>query len=131
MLPEFEAAVTGMQAGESKVFPLAFPADYHGKDVAGKQAEFTLRSASTGPLPEVDAEFARAFGVASGDVDELKAEIGHNLRLELKRKIEAKVKEQALAALRQKAEFAVPRSLVEAEAQNMVRRWPPSCSSRA
>jgi trigger factor len=124
MLPEFDAAITGMQAGESKVFGLIFPADYHGKEVAGKNAEFTLQvhAVSTPLLPAVDAEFARAFGVASGDIDELKAEIGSNLRLELKRKIEAKVKEQALAALRQKAEFAVPRSLVEAEAQNMARR---------
>jgi trigger factor len=124
MLPQFEAAVTGMQAGESKVFRLTFPADYHGKDVAGKEAEFTLQvhSVSVPVLPEVDAEFARAYGIASGDVDELKAEITANLRLELKRKLEAKVKEQALAALRHKAQFAVPRSLVEAEAQNMARR---------
>jgi trigger factor len=124
MLPEFEAAVTGMQAGETKVFRLTFPADYHGKDVAGKEAEFTLQvhAVSVPVLPEVDAEFARAFGVASGDIDELKAEIAANLRLELKRKIEAKVKEQALGALRKNALFAVPRSLVEAEAQNMARR---------
>jgi trigger factor len=124
MLPEFEAAVTGMQPGESKVFRLTFPADYHGKDVAGKEAEFTVRvhAVSTPVLPAVDAGFARAFGVASGDVTELKAEITANLKLELKRKIEGKVKEQALAALRQRAEFAVPRSLVEAEAQNMARR---------
>jgi trigger factor len=121
MLPEFETAVSGMRAGERKVFRLTFPADYHGKEVAGKEAEFTLDvlAVAVPELPAVDAEFARAFGVASGDLDELRAEIGSNLRLELKRKIEAKVKEQALAALRQKAEFAVPRSLVEAEAQNM------------
>lgn len=124
MLPEFEAAVAGLQAGESKVFRLTFPADYHGKDVAGKEAEFTLQALSvTVPvLPDVDAEFARAFGVASGDIEELKSEIADNLRLELKRKIESKVKEQALAALRQKADFAVPRSLVEGEAQNMAQR---------
>ena len=36
MLKEFEDAVRGMKSGESKTFPLAFPADYHGKDVAGK-----------------------------------------------------------------------------------------------
>jgi trigger factor len=124
MLPEFETAVTGMRAGESKVFRLTFPADYHGKEVAGKEAEFTLHvhSVSVPALPEVDAAFARAFGVASGDVDELKLEIASNLRLELKRKIEAKVKEQALSALRQNALFAIPRSLVEAEAQTMARR---------
>ncbi len=73
-------------------------------------------------LPDVDAEFARAFGIASGSLEELNAEIAANLRLELKRKIEGKLKEQALAALRSKAELVLPRSLVELEAQNMAGR---------
>lgn len=124
MLPEFEAAVSGMREGDTKTFTLTFPADYHGKDVAGKQAEFALTVKSvTGPIvPEVDAEFAKAFGIASGSVDDLRAEIASNLKLELKRKIEAKVKEQVFAALRQKAEFALPRSLVEVETRNMMQR---------
>ncbi len=124
MLPEFEAAVMGTRAGETREFPLTFPADYHGKDVAGKAAHFTLTvlSVSVPVLPEVDAAFAEAFGVASGSVDDLKAEIAANLKLELKRKIEARVKEQALSALRQQAKFAVPRTLVEQEAESMARR---------
>src|SRR5207247_4885718 len=68
------------------------------------------------------AEFARAFGIASGSVDDLKAEIAANLRLELKRKIEVTVKEQVFAALRQHALFVVPKSLVEIETQNMMQR---------
>ena len=124
MLPEFEAAVTGMKAGDTKSFSLVFPADYHGKEVAGKAAEFTLtvKSVEEPKLPEVDAEFAKAFGIASGSLEELRTEIEANLRLELKRKIETRLKEQALAALRSKAELAVPRSLVELEAQNMAGR---------
>jgi trigger factor len=35
-------AIDGMQAGETKSFDLTFPADYHGKEVAGKRADFTL-----------------------------------------------------------------------------------------
>ena len=46
MLKEFEEASRGMKAGESKTFPLAFPADYHGKDVAGKTADFRVSPAS-------------------------------------------------------------------------------------
>jgi len=113
-----------MRAGETKTFTLTFPDDYHGKEVAGKDAEFTLTvlSVTVPVLPEVDVEFARAFGIASGDLGELRSEIEGNLRLELRRKIDAKVKEQALAALRQGAQFAVPRALVEAEAQNMAQR---------
>jgi len=124
MLPEFETAVTGMRAGEDKTFRLTFPADYHGREVAGKEAEFTLhvRAVDRPVLPPVDAEFARAFGVASGDLDELRTEIDANLKLELKRKIAASIKEQALAVLRAKAEFAIPRALVEQEAQNMARK---------
>jgi trigger factor len=124
MLPEFEAALTGLSTGESRTFPLTFPADYHGKEVAGKAAQFalTVKSVDEGKLPAVDDEFAKAFGVASGSVDELRAEIGQNLALELKRKIEGRVKEQAFAALRSKAEFALPKSLIEIEADGMMRK---------
>lgn len=118
MLPEFEAAITGMGEGETRTFPVTFPDDYHGKDVAGKRAEFTLtvKSVAAAVLPPVDAAFARAFGIASGSLEELEAEIASNLRLELKRKIEARVKDQVFNALRQKAELTLPRSLVDQEA---------------
>ena len=42
MLPEFENAVRGLKNGESKTFPLAFPEDYHGREVAGKTADFLV-----------------------------------------------------------------------------------------
>jgi trigger factor len=124
MLPEFEGALAGMRAGQHKTFDLTFPADYHGKEVAGKRAAFdlTVHSIARPVLPEVDAEFAKAFGIASGSLDDLRAEITSNLKLELKRKIEAKVKEQAFAALRAQAQFALPKSLVDAEAQTMMQR---------
>ena len=124
MLPEFEAALAGMRASEQKTFGLTFPADYHGKEVAGKTASFdlTVKSVARPVLPDVDADFAKAFGVASGNLDDLRTEITSNLKLELKRKIEAKVKEQALAALRQKSDFALPKSLVDAESQAMMQR---------
>ncbi len=124
MLPEFDAAIAGMRAGETKTFMLTFPSDYHGKEVAGKQAEFTLtvKAVAEAHLPAVDAEFATAFGIASGSIDELRTEIASNLGFELKRKIEGKLKDQALALLRQKAELIVPKALVEQETQEMMRR---------
>jgi trigger factor len=119
MLPEFEAAVTGVRAGESRSFDLTFPADYHGREVAGKHAHFELTAlhVEAPNVPPLDADFVRTFGIASGDVDDLRREVEANLKLELKRKIEASVKAQALSALRKQASFAIPRSLVEGEAQ--------------
>jgi trigger factor len=124
MLPEFEAAVAGMSAGETKTFSLTFPADYHGKEVAGRQAEFALtaKGVEEPHVPEVDAEFAKAFGIASGSIAELRAEIAANLRLELKRKIETKVKEQVFTALRDRADFALPKALVDAETDAAMQR---------
>ena len=124
MLPEFETAVGGMQAGESKSFPLTFPSDYHGREVAGKTAQFTLRvdEVAEPHVPALDAQFAEAFGVASGRVEDLRAEVESNLELELKHKIEATVKAQALQGLRRQASFAVPKALVESEAQLLRQR---------
>jgi trigger factor len=124
MLPEFEAAVQGMKAGEQKSFTLTFPADYHGKEVAGKVASFALtaKKVSTPTLPPLDEAFAKSFGVASGSIADLRAEIAQNLELELGRKIESVVKEQAIGALRAKATFAPPRSLVEAESAQLAKR---------
>jgi FKBP-type peptidyl-prolyl cis-trans isomerase 2 len=71
MLKEFEDAVRGMKSGESKTFPLAFPADYHGKDVAGKTADFmvTVKKIEAANLPEVNEDLAKSLGIAEGTVD--------------------------------------------------------------
>jgi trigger factor len=124
MLPAFETALAGMEAGETKTFSLTFPADYHGKEVAGKEAQFvlTVKSISEPHLPAVDADFAKNFGIASGNLDELRSEIAANLRVELQRKIEAVLKDQVMKALQATAQLTVPKSLVELEAQSLRER---------
>jgi trigger factor len=124
MLPAFEQAVLGMQPGETKTFPLTFPDDYHGKDVAGKTAEFelTMSTLEEPELPALDDAFAQNFGMASGKLADLRAEVEQNLQLELKRKLESVMRDQVMRALRSLATFAVPSSLVEMEAMNMLER---------
>jgi trigger factor len=124
MLPEFDAAVTGMKAGETKTFPLTFPAAYHGKEVAGRLAQFelTAKEVAEPRVPPLDDAFAKAFGIASGKVDDLRTEVESNLKLELKRKVEATVKDQALRGLREKTQLALPRALVDLEAQGLLAR---------
>src|SRR5687768_2371113 len=132
MLPEFEAALRGMSAGESKTFGVKFPDDYHGKAVAGKQAEFEikLKNIDEPQLPELDAEFAKALGVADGDVGQMRAEIRANVEREVKKRIEARVKGQALDALLAAAPLELPKSLIEMEAQQLVQRAAADLQSR-
>ena len=69
MLEQFDNAVRAMKAGDSKTFPLQFPADYQGKDVAGKEADFTvtLKKIESQHLPPVDVDGA-AVRLARRDV---------------------------------------------------------------
>jgi trigger factor len=132
MLPGFESALTGMSPGETKTFDLVFPADYHGREVAGRQAQFTLtlKSLSEPHLPEVDDEFAKNFGIASGNLDELRSEIKSNLTVELKRKVEGVLKDQVMRALLTTSQLTVPKSLVELEAQNLKERTTAELKNR-
>jgi trigger factor len=122
MLEAFEKAVRGMKAGESKTFPLAFPEDYHGKDVAGKEADFlvTVKKIEAQNLPEVNDEFIKTLGLADGSVESLRADIQKNLAREVKFRVAARNKGAALDAVLKAAEFDVPKSLVAAESDRLV-----------
>ena len=122
MLPDFENAVEGAKAGESKTFDLTFPADYHAKDLAGQTVQFdiTVKQIQGPKLPEVDAEFARSMGIADGDVEKMRAEIEANLKREVKRRIEGKVKDQVMEALLATNPITVPVALVDMEVQRLM-----------
>jgi trigger factor len=122
MLEAFDKAVRGMKAGDSKTFPLQFPADYHGKDVAGKEADFlvTLTKIEAQHLPEVDDALAKSLGVKDGTVDALRADIRKNLEREVKFRVQARNKAAAMEALLKAAELDTPNALVDGEVERMV-----------
>jgi trigger factor len=122
MLKEFEDAVLGMKTGESKTFQLAFPADYHGKDVAGKTADFmvSLKKAESANLPQVDAALAKGLGIADATVEGLRADIRKNLEREVKYRLLNRNKQAVMDALVSKAELDLPNSTVQAETDRMV-----------
>jgi trigger factor len=122
MLPEFETAARGLKAGETKIFPLPFPADYAGKDVAGKTAEFTItvKEVAEPILPVIDAEFAKSLGQPEGDVEKLLADIRGNVEREVKARTLARTKTNVMDALIGAVSFDVPKSLVDSECQARV-----------
>ena len=122
MLPQFDSAVRAMKAGESKTFPLQFPADYQGKDVAGKEADFTVtvKKIEAQHLPAVDEAFAKSLGIDGGTVDALRADVRKNLDREVKFRVQARNKASVMDALVKSAELEVPKSLVAGESERMV-----------
>jgi trigger factor len=121
MLPQFDQAVRGMRVGDSKTFPLQFPADYHGQEVAGKEADFlvTMKKVEVTHLPEVDEAFVRSLGVSDGGVDALRADVRRNLERELGFRVMARNKAAVLDALVQVSELDLPRALVDVEVERL------------
>ncbi|MFM7657121.1 MAG: trigger factor [Burkholderiaceae bacterium] len=121
MLKEFEDAVLGMKQGESKTFPLTFPEDYHGKEVAGKTAEFTitLKKVEWAHMPDIDSHFAETLGVAGGDLQQMRDDIRANLEREVGNRIKAKTKTSVLDALVKVVDLEVPKTLLEQDAERL------------
>lgn len=122
MLKEFEDAVRGLKSGDSRTFPLSFPEDYHGKDVAGKQADFmvTVKKIEASHLPEVNEQLAQSLGIEDATVDGLRADIKRNLEREVKFRLLARNKNAVMDALIANAELDLPNASVQSEVERMI-----------
>jgi len=122
MLEQFDKAVRGMKVGQSKTFPLQFPADYHGQDVAGKEADFlvTMKKIEAQHLPAVDDAFAKSLGIKDATVSALRADVRKNLEREVKFRVLARNKAAVMDALLKVSELHLPKTLVAAETERMV-----------
>jgi trigger factor len=120
MLADFESAVEGMKAGETKTFPVTFPQDY-AEAVKGKTADFTVtvNQVAEARLPAMDEALARSLGVADGSVEQLRKEVRENIEKEVAKRVQAAVKEQVMEALHSAAGFEVPRALLDQEVARM------------
>jgi trigger factor len=121
MLPDFDAALEGVRAGECKTFDVTFPEGYQDSKLAGQTVQFEIhvKKVEMPRLPEVDAEFARSLGVADGNVEKMHAEVRTNLVREVKKRLQARVKQQVMNMLLAVNPIDAPKALVEMESQQM------------
>jgi trigger factor len=121
MLEQFDKAVRGMKVGESKTFPLQFPADYHGQDVAGKEADFrvSVTKIEAQKLPEVDEAFAKALGIEGATVQGLRDSVRKNLEREVRMRVLARNKAAVMDALIAASQLDLPKALVGSELERL------------
>ena len=121
MLPDFEAALVGMKAGDEKTADVNFPEDYQSEELKGKTAQFalTVKKVQEPKIPEIDEEFIKRFGVEDGTVESFRKNIAENMERELKNKIAANIKTQVMDHLADLHEFDIPAALVTDEIKHM------------
>ena len=120
-----EKVVRKMSKDDEKEVELEFPADFREPGLAGKKAgvSLTLKQVQESEMPEIDEEFTKSFGVASGDVEELKTEIRKNLERELGQAVDTQLKTQLIERLLEThPDLEVPASIVTNEAHNLLQQ---------
>jgi len=121
MLPDFEKNLVGVTAGTEKSFKMKFPKDYSAENLAGQKVEFAIKVSEVAEqvLPEVDAELVKAFGIESGELADLRADIRSNMEREVAGKKKSERRQQLLDGMLKANAFAVPGVLVEQECRSM------------
>lgn len=122
MLSDFESGLTGISTGDVREVKVKFPKDYPSESVAGKKAIFsvTARSVEQLKMPQLDAEFAREFGVEDGNVESLKNELKQNMSREMEQAVRRRMKEQILDSLVTANPLDVPQVLVDDEINQLM-----------
>jgi trigger factor len=119
--PALEEALTGVSAGDEKQLELTFPEDYRHQALAGKTAsvEMTIQAVETSHLPEVDDEFAAAFGVEGG-VEKLREDVLRNLKRELRSAVTNRLKQSVTDQLLERfGDVPLPASSIAQETRQM------------
>ena len=117
MIPGFEDGIKGHKAGEEFTIDVTFPEEYHAENLKGKAAKFVinLKKVEERELPELTEEFVKRFGIESGSVEELKAEVRKNMERELAQALKNSVKEQVLNGLVEANQIDLPKAAVAQE----------------
>jgi trigger factor len=121
VMKEFEDALLGASAGDSREFNATFGADHTNKKLAGKTATFNVRIVKVEeqvPAP-LDEAFAKGFGIADGSIETLRSEVRANMERELAEAIRQKLRTQVLEGLYTKNPLELPRQMVEEQIQEL------------
>jgi trigger factor len=121
ILPEIDAALRGMSAGESKTVEARFPEDYGAKSVAGKLATFQVgvKSVEEQSLPPLDEAFVRAFGMHEGGVAEWRAEVRKSMEREAAEAVRLRMRNQLFDALYRNNPIELPKALIDEQVSEL------------
>lgn len=113
-IPGFEDGIVGHKAGDSFDLDLAFPDDYHAKDLAGAKVVFsvTLNTVNELKLPELNDEFAAKCGPFT-EMKELRADIEREITAQKEREAEERLKDELVGQLADSSKVSLPEILVE------------------
>ncbi|NNC58287.1 MAG: trigger factor, partial [Woeseiaceae bacterium] len=121
MLPDFEKGLKGIKANDEKTFKVKFPKDYHAEDLAGKKADFSIKThrVEERVLPELNDEFAEMFNVSEGGLERFMKDVRENMEREAEQKVKGDIREQVMESLLANNPLDIPQTLKHQEAHSL------------
>lgn len=121
VMPELDAAVKGLKAGESRGISTPLPPDPAAPQLAGRNAEmhFTVKKVEEQRLPALDESFFQAFGVKEGGLDALRKEVRDSMNSEIEGLTRDRLRMQVMDALYRDNPIELPRALVDEQVQQL------------
>jgi trigger factor len=121
VMKEFEDALLGASAGDSREADATFGADHPNKELAGKTAHFAIQIGKVEEqvLAPLDEAFAKSFGIPDGSLESLRNEVRANMERELNEAIRQNLRGQVLEALYKRNPLELPRQLVDERIQEL------------
>ncbi len=122
-IPGFEDQLIGAEAGSKVDVKVKFPADYHAKDLADKDAVFavTVKEVREPKAVEINDDLAKSLGAES--LAKLKETLASRIKADYDNASRMKLKRQLLDILDKEYKFEVPASLVDAEYKAIVSQY--------
>ena len=114
MIPGFEEGIIGHQAGDEFDMKVTFPANYHAKDLAGKEATFKVKvhDVCIRQLPALNSDFAKKAGKVD-TMEKYRTQIHDQLASRKRTNVLNHARSQILMQLADASKGDLPEILVE------------------
>jgi len=125
LIEGLDKGMIGMEIGETRDITVQVPADYHNKDIAGKDVDFqiVLKSIQEQQLPDLDDEFAK--GIEDKDFTSLD-DMNQRIRSELedfeRAEAKKKLKKELTEKITEQNQLDLPEGLVKEQVKFMVQQ---------
>ena len=121
-IPGFEEQMIGMATSEEKDLNVTFPAEYHSKEVAGKDAVFHVKVNGIQKVekPELDDDFAQDISEFN-TFAEYKADVVKRLQERVDKNNENAAKNALVEKAVENAQMDIPQAMIDTQSDYMIR----------
>ncbi len=122
--PEFDEALKGAKAGEQRHVTRIYPEEFSDKDLAGKEASFsiTIKEIKRLELPEVNENFIKGFGNYE-TLEAFRQFVKEQIEKEREETNREWIEEQILTFLIKRFDFEVPQVWISKQAEYLLKKF--------